>query len=180
MKYKNTIFFSIIIALLWAGWYFNFQADNNRREIAYQNHGEEFTEENKPQYSMGKIEIKKQNGEIINFQVDVADDAFKRSFGLMYVKEMPENKGMFFIFPDVTIRNFWMKNTYIPLDIVYIGSDFEIKHIGKNAVPHSTEFVNSIYPAKYVLEINAGLADKLGLDRGDIVKFEKEKGNFEN
>ncbi len=180
MKLKNLIFFALIIAILFAGWYLNFLADKERREISYEKINNEFSEENKPEYKMSKVKIKKQNGEVINFDIDVADDSFKRSFGLMYVKNMPENKGMFFIFPDEKIRNFWMQNTYIPLDIIYIGSDFQIKSIAKNAKPLSTDYVNSIYPAKYVLEINAGISEKLGLDRGDVIIFEKEKSNFEN
>lgn len=89
-----------------------------------------------------------------------------RSRGLMYRKSMDQDVGMLFVFPYEAERSFWMKNTYIPLDIIYFDKDFRLVSISKNARPHTTTKRPSEGPAKYVLEVNAGLADKWGLEKG--------------
>ncbi len=134
---------------------------------------------NKPQHAMGKLVINTQDGKTLDFTVEIADDYRKRAYGLMFVKNMPEGRGMVFIFDDEIVRNFWMKNTYIPLDILYVGSDLVVKSIASNAVPHSLEMINSIYPAKYVIELNAGLSEKLGIKKGDKIKLMQDKSNFQ-
>lgn len=101
------------------------------------------------------------------FKVRIADTQEKRAQGLMFVKEMPEYEGMFFIFEKEEIHPFWMKNTLIPLDIIWLDENQNIVFIKKNVLPckeDPCEVINPGKPARYVLEINAGLVDKLNLE----------------
>lgn len=84
---------------------------------------------------------------------------------------MASNHGMLFIFPDMDYRSFYMKNTKIPLDIIYVSKDKTIVSIQKNAKPMDETSLPSEGPAKYVLEVNAGLSDKWGLEQGDKIDF---------
>ena len=105
-----------------------------------------------------------------SYTVDIADNDATRTRGLMFVDSMPDDHGMLFIFPNTRPRSFWMKNTLIPLDIIYFDSDLELVSVSKNARPCKTARCGhypSSGPAKYVLELNAGHADKLDLKPGD-------------
>ncbi|MGS2763932.1 DUF192 domain-containing protein [Sinomicrobium sp. M5D2P9] len=104
-------------------------------------------------------------------EIEIADDEYKIQTGLMYRTSMKENRGMLFIFEDEEPRYFYMKNTNIPLDIIYLDSDKKIVSIRANAEPLNEESVPSGNPAQYVLEINAGLAEKWGLQVGDYMDF---------
>ena len=86
---------------------------------------------------------------------------------------MDENQGMLFIFDDSSPRYFWMKNTYISLDIIYIDENFRIVSIQKTALPRSEESLPSEKPAKYVVEVNAGFTDKYKINKGDKISFLK-------
>ncbi|HKJ17736.1 MAG TPA: DUF192 domain-containing protein, partial [Xanthomonadales bacterium] len=103
------------------------------------------------------------------FSVEIADTPDKQQLGLMFRESMPRDHGMLFIFPGETMRSFWMKNTKIPLDIIYFDKDLEmVSH--SRAVPCRTRQCPgypSTGPAMYVLELNAGLAEELGLVAGD-------------
>lgn len=106
-----------------------------------------------------------------HFTIEIADAPEEQQIGLMYRTEMPQNHGMLFIFPDSAPRSFWMKNTYLPLDLIYIGTDKTIKHIHKNAQPESLAPLPSRHPVQYVLEVNGGLTDEFNIQIGDQVKF---------
>ena len=93
--------------------------------------------------------------------------------GLMYRQNLPENAGMLFIFTNEEPRSFWMKNTYISLDIIYINSKKEIVSIQKYTQPRSTYSIPSEKPAMYVLEVNAGFTDKYGIHPGDKIDFSR-------
>ncbi len=109
------------------------------------------------------------------FNVEIADDVSEQMRGLMGRESLEKDAGMIFIFPDEKVRGFWMKDTLIPLDIISIDANFTIIDINKNTQPCSSENFCRIYyskkPAKYVLEINGGLSDKLGISLGDKVKY---------
>ena len=77
---------------------------------------------------------------------------------------------MLFVFPGAEERSFWMKNTYLPLDIVFIDKDFRVDSIIENATPHSLEPRRSKGPAKYVLEVAAGSSKVWGLEPGSVIK----------
>ena len=105
----------------------------------------------------------------IKFDIELARDDYERETGLMYRKAMKNNQAMLFIFEDEKPRYFWMKNTYIPLDIIYINGNKQIVSIAKNAKPLDETSLASKFPAKYVLEIKAGLSDTYRLKKGDKV-----------
>lgn len=104
------------------------------------------------------------------FQVEIADDEAERARGLMYRQEMAADHGMLFEFPGVAERSFWMKNTYLPLDIIYIGADGRIVSIARRTTPFSEEPIPSYGAAAGVLEINGGLSEQLGIEPGDLVR----------
>ena len=109
------------------------------------------------------------------FSVEIADDDATRAQGLMFVDEMADDHGMLFIFPNERPRSFWMKNTRIPLDIIYLNRDFEVVSISADTPPCRSRnrrcpSYPSDGPAQYVLEINGGLAAELGLAPGDRIQ----------
>jgi len=105
------------------------------------------------------------------FQIEIADNDFEQQTGLMYRKQMDTDKGMLFIFEEIKVRSFYMKNTYIALDIIYIDTDNTIINIAKNTEPLNETSLFSDAPTKYVLEINAGLSEKWGVKKGDKISF---------
>ncbi len=108
----------------------------------------------------------------VSFDVEIAQTPEERSKGLMFREFMPENHGMLFAFDDDVPRSFWMKNTLIPLDIIFLDGNMTVVDV-KNAVP-CVEDPCSTYSAhgKYVLEINAGLAEKYGIKSGSKMSRE--------
>jgi len=108
------------------------------------------------------------------FNVEIADNYSTLTKGLMYRKDLPKNQGMLFIFPKEDIYSFWMKNTLIPLDIIWINQNKKVVFISKNnqlCENNSCPSINPGVEAKYVLEINAGLSEELGIkisDKADI------------
>ena len=109
-------------------------------------------------------------GRDLKFEVELATNDTERSRGLMYRKQLGPYEGMLFDFYQEMPVSFWMKNTLIPLDMVFIAADGTVKHVHANAVPLSTETVPSRFPVRAVLEINGGSAALLGIKPGDIVK----------
>ena len=110
-----------------------------------------------------------------SFSVEIADTREKQALGLMFRDSMPADQGMLFIFPIESPRSFWMKNTRIPLDIIYFNKDLELVSISAGTPPcrvSSCPSYPSISPAKYVLELNAGIASELGVGVGDKLKVE--------
>ena len=116
-----------------------------------------------------KITIKTKDGADLVFHIELATTSDEQAKGLMYRTFMAEDAGMLFLFPGEDMRTFWMKNTYIPLDMIFIAKDGEIQHIHSNAKPQSLTKITSLKPAQAVLEINGGMADKLGIKEGDKV-----------
>ena len=104
------------------------------------------------------------------FNVEIADDAAEQSRGLMYRRELPADAGMLFLYNREEALSYWMRNTYIPLDIIYINSRAEIVSIARNTQPLSDESIPLHYPAIAVLEVNGGTADRLGILEGDTVR----------
>lgn len=115
--------------------------------------------------------LSKNDDASISIDIEVADDEQERTRGLMDRFNLPENAGMLFIFPDEQFRSFWMKNTYISLDIMYINADKEIVSIQKYTLPQNTSSIPSEKPAMYVLEVNAGFADKYNIKLGDRIRY---------
>lgn len=108
-----------------------------------------------------------------NFDIEIAETEYETQTGLMYRKSMKEDRGMLFIQPSESLQYFYMKNTEIPLDIIYINTGMKIVSFQKNAEPFNENTLPSNAPAKYVLEINAGLSDQFGLQVGDSISFSR-------
>lgn len=106
----------------------------------------------------------------VTFHVMVARTEAQREVGLMFRREMAADQGMIFHFPDVAPRSFWMRNTVLPLDILFIGPNGRILNIAVQARPFDETPVPSEGPARSVLEINGGAAAKLGIQPGDEVR----------
>ena len=108
------------------------------------------------------------------FNIEFAETDYETQTGLMYRKGMDSNQGMLFIFPDERVHSFYMKNTEFPLDIIYIKEDLRIASFQENAQPLNESGLTSQVPIKYVLEINGGLAQELGLSIGDSISFSRK------
>jgi uncharacterized membrane protein (UPF0127 family) len=101
--------------------------------------------------------------------VEVADDWRSQEYGLMNRKHLARNAGMIFDFHTPSMTSFWMKNTLIPLDMIFIREDGTISSIAPDAVPMSLESIKSVEPVRAVLEINGGESAKLGIAAGQVV-----------
>lgn len=110
---------------------------------------------------------------IVNLDIEIANTDYEIQTGLMYRESMKENQGMLFVFEDAKQRYFYMKNTKIPLDIIYIDANKKTVSFQKNAKPFNEVSLPSNVPAKYVLEVNAGLVDTWGLAAGDTIWYLK-------
>lgn len=123
----------------------------------------------------GVLKLKKADSDSIikTLDIEFANNEYEIQTGLMYRTKLETNHGMLFIFPDVQMRSFYMKNTKIPLDIIYIDEDQTIVSFQKNAKPFDETSLPSDAPAKYVLEINGGLSDEWLLEVGDRIEFSK-------
>ncbi|WP_299125328.1 DUF192 domain-containing protein [uncultured Winogradskyella sp.] len=123
----------------------------------------------------GVLTIKKTDSDSIikTLDIEIADNEYETQTGLMYRTKLKTNHGMLFIFPDEDFRSFYMKNTKIPLDIIYIDTNKTIVSVQKDAQPFDETSLPSDSPAKYVLEINSGLFDEWQIKVGDIIEFSK-------
>jgi uncharacterized membrane protein (UPF0127 family) len=126
----------------------------------------------------GNLDFLRANGSVVStLDIEIADDEAQRTTGLMYRTEMADNRGMLFIFEDITPRNFWMHNTRLPLDIIFVGPDSTIVKVCANAVPMTDEHVPSDLPAKYTVEVNAGYAARMGITAGDRIRWNRSDMN---
>ncbi|MCB9206991.1 MAG: DUF192 domain-containing protein [Ignavibacteriales bacterium] len=122
----------------------------------------------------GELTFQSKDGDFIDtINIEFADNVHERSQGLMYRSTMEENQGMLFIFPYEERQSFFMRNTIISLDMIFINSKLEIVTIHKNTEPYSEESKVSTAPAQYVLETIAGYTDKYNISVGDKVIFRK-------
>lgn len=113
--------------------------------------------------------IQKSDGTSASLKVEVAKTKGQRAKGLMHRQSMPKDHGMLFIFASEDVAMMWMKNTLIPLDMLFIGRDKKIKTIVKNTTPNSLKTISSNVSVIAVLEINAMMSDKLSIKEGDLV-----------
>jgi uncharacterized membrane protein (UPF0127 family) len=104
-----------------------------------------------------------------HFKVWIADNDQSRQQGLMYIKDLPANHGMLFLFERPRFVSFWMKNTYLSLDIIFIAPDGVVVNIARDTKPLSLDLIDSNAPVTGVLELIAGTAARIGLAVGDHV-----------
>jgi uncharacterized membrane protein (UPF0127 family) len=101
----------------------------------------------------------------LSFKVEIADDVPERSMGLMFRDFLPADQGMLFIFEQTQPVGFWMKNTKLPLDLIFIGEDGKVKAI-RQGEPMSEAVISPDTPVRFVLELNAGTAAARGIESG--------------
>lgn len=125
----------------------------------------------------GSVTMVRFVGKDIEVPVEVAREPYTWSKGLMFRESLPENGGMLFIFPDEARRSFWMKNTLIPLDMIFISRNKRVVTVRKNALPCTTALCptyDSTADASFVLEVNAGFADAYSIREGDLVEISEQ------
>jgi hypothetical protein len=126
------------------------------------------------------LEIHRQDGRILKFVVEIATDNAEREQGLMNRRAMKTDRGMLFDFGTSRPVYMWMKNTYLPLDMLFISDAGKITHIRANTLPLSEDIIDSHGLVRFVLEINSGISDTLGIKVGDTVsgmQIERAKAN---
>jgi len=105
------------------------------------------------------------------FNIYVASSREQQMRGLMHVRSLPEFTGMIFVYRQPGIRSMWMKNTYIPLDMVFIRGDGTVSSVATDTVPLTLDSVSAIEPVNFVLELNAGVTGKLGIGKESRILF---------
>jgi uncharacterized protein len=103
--------------------------------------------------------------------VEVAASPDQRAQGLMFRRQLGKDEGMLFLYPSDRVATMWMKNTLIPLDMLFIAADGRVVHIAERTVPQSTKTISSEKPVRAVLELNGGTAARLGIEAGAIVRL---------
>lgn len=106
----------------------------------------------------------RESKKIASFKIAIAKTEEQKIYGLMNLNKLPKEYGMLFPFKNSQIVMMWMKNTKIPLDMIFIDADNEVASIAENTKPNSLELISSQREVKYVLEVNAGTAKKLGIE----------------
>ena len=130
-----------------------------------------------PESGLALIDVTVVSGDTRHtFVTEVAASQEAQARGMMFRTEMGDDEGMLFPSYEAQARSFWMKNTPLPLDIIFIGPDKRITNIG-NGVPYSTDSVFSDGPALAVFEIRGGLSAELGIEPGDLVEWELPEGS---
>lgn len=104
-----------------------------------------------------------------SFSIEIADDPLERQRGLMFREKMDDARGMLFVFEETSDVGFWMKNTPLPLDLVFIGEDGRVRAVLPGE-PFSEAVISPGVPVRFVLEVKAGIAEKAGVGEGDRIR----------
>lgn len=120
----------------------------------------------------GKLVLHSSTGNY-NFNVEVVDTAESRAQGLMYRQELADDAGMLFDFKGEQPVSFWMRNTFIPLDMIFVDAKGVVKNIHVNARPHDPTGIPSDGPVQFVLEIPGGRSVEIGLKAGDTMEHDR-------
>lgn len=110
---------------------------------------------------------------VVRIGIEIAETPQATAQGLMYRRSMAERAGMLFIMPTQEVHTFYMRNTLIPLDLVFADSSLRIVHVAKGALPLDETLIPSVEPARYVVEVNAGFADRYGLTPGYRIRYRR-------
>ncbi len=122
----------------------------------------------------GLLELLREDGSLITTMViEIAEGDSARARGMMDRREIPARGGMLFLDNEVRVQTFWMKNTPLPLDIIFVSSDSQVVSIAKRTRPFSEETVSSTGPAQYVLEVRGGFSDRYGLDETTRLRWRR-------
>lgn len=121
----------------------------------------------------GELYLLKLEDTIKKVDIEIADSEYERQTGLMYRKSMEEDEGMLFIYPNEAPRSFYMKNTYIALDIIFYDKDSTAVSFQENAKPLDETSLPSGEPAQFILELNAGKVKEWNIELGDKIDFKR-------
>lgn len=127
--------------------------------------------------SKPRVIIQGAQGRRAIFEVELADTPAKRAFGLKHRQDLGPDQGMLFIFPHDGVHVFWMKDTPLSLDMIFIGGDRKVVGIVRETQPFSTESRSVPASSRYVLEVRGGVSQAKGLEIGDIVSFQSIPGH---
>lgn len=119
----------------------------------------------------GEVTFMKKGQPFKKIEVEIAENEAERNKGLMFRSYLPDSVGMLFIFEQPDEHSFWMKNTSIPLDIIYVGPDKKIISIAENTQPYSEESIPPYGLVQYVVEVNAGFTKQNNIQSGDAISF---------
>ena len=117
--------------------------------------------------------ISAKNTFLVTIDIGIADTPEKRSLGMMYRNALEERQGMLFVFPKEEYQSFWMKNTVVPLDMIFISARNEVVTIHQNTTPYSPQSYSSTKPAQFVVEVNAGFVQEQGIAVGDRIRWQR-------
>ena len=146
----------------------NFPTPGETTVLAWQESSQRFTVQ---QVTPFHVTLYPQAGAPIQVSIELAETPAERRRGLMEREELPERHGMLFLFPQAALLSFWMRNTPLPLDILFINSEQTIVYIAERTTPYSLELLPSVEPAQFVLEVNAGFSQRHGVASGDQIEL---------
>jgi uncharacterized membrane protein (UPF0127 family) len=177
MKNKKNLILGIFLSLfmVFAGFYagslsvFADSGENSAREYVPPAYFEYKDGDHVPEYFENTVTIVSKDGTSHEFNIEIAATPSEQAKGLMFRESLAEDAGMLFLFKTVDERSFWMENTFIPLDLIFIEPDGTIQHIHTMAKPQDRTAITSGQKSKAVLEINGGTSDKLDIAVGDKV-----------
>ncbi len=127
-------------------------------------------------WNKGSVIIQIDANNSIMFKVLIAESNKERRQGLMHIEAMENDQGMLFIFDPVRNVSMWMRNTPMPLDMIFINKEGRIINIAKNTTPYSTKGISSGGIINWVLEINGGLSDRMNIKKGNLVRLNLTMG----
>lgn len=110
----------------------------------------------------------------VTIEIEIADDPDSRTVGMMYRKTMRPDRGMLFVFDELRIQSFWMQNTPLSLDMIFVGADSTIVTIYEHTQPYSRQSHTSTAPAQHVIEVVAGFCEKHGIEVGDRISWQRD------
>jgi len=116
-------------------------------------------------FDKGVLIIQASDYACYRFDMYIAANDAQRARGLMYVRDLPQTSSMLFVYESDNYLSMWMKNTFIPLDMLFVRADGSISSIAYNTEPRSLRTISALEPVRYVLEINAGVAEELSIDQ---------------
>ncbi|MEE9432173.1 MAG: DUF192 domain-containing protein [Melioribacteraceae bacterium] len=171
-KSKLTSIIVVVIILAFLLLIFSNIFKSNDRKLKPANN--KIVEKNYKFEKNGELTFQNKDGGFISaIDLEFAENNNDRTDGLMYRTEMKENQGMLFIFPTERMQSFWMKNTVLSLDMLFVNSKLEIVTIHKNTKPYDENSYLSSAPAQYVVEVNAGYTTSQNIKEGDKVIFRR-------
>jgi len=124
----------------------------------------------------GVLEFRRASGELVTrIAIEIAESDSAQARGLMDRRSLPERGGMIFIDQSASDQSFWMRNTPLPLDIIFVRSDSVIANIVKRTTPYSDSRIKSIGDAQYVVEVRAGFTDRMSIEAGQRITWRREE-----